>query len=267
MTRAKLKKNINYKPLRKTTKESWFKKNIIGNLQAISTLLLVVVTGFYVYLTWDLSKSSQEQIRLNTDPQISIYSDLRPIYLLMKDSTLEFTIKNYSRSTLLDISLHMRFYIHYIDSLGGEKFIECSTGQFFDIEKFIFRFEERSLYTYKIDFKPYISVLSKESGYFYLTDTFNGQGHWERLNLRRNYKQMFSIFKFTYYRGDDGKKFSSLQYFQVDGFPLFVDRVLFTTKQNLDEIIFSHRRFVRSVIERDDSPLNDPDYFNRIKNE
>ncbi len=255
-----------FKPLRKTTKESWFKKNIISNLQAILTLLLVVVTGVYVYLTWDLSKSSQEQIRLNTDPQISIYSDLRPILLLMKDSTLEFTIKNYSRSTLLDIRLHMRFYIHYIDSLGGEKYIDYSTGQFFDIEKFIFRFEERSLDTFKIDFKRYISELSQKSGYFYMSDTFNGQYHWERLNLKRNYKRMFSIFEFTYYREDDGKKFSSLQYFQVDGFPLFSDRVLFTTKKNLDEIIFSHRRFVRSIIERDDSPLNDPDLFNRIKN-
>ncbi len=251
---------------RRKLKENWFKRNS-SLIQAFSTGALVFVTMIYVFITWELNESSQEQLKLITDPQILVYSEFRPILLLMKDSTLTFSVKNYSNSNLLDFELRMKFYIHHIDSLCREKFIEYSNRDYFNIDLYHFKLKKKSVDTISINFKSYIDELSKVSGYFYLTDTLNGDGHWEKLNLKRNWKQMFSVFDFTYYREEDGKQFSSVQYFRVHGFPLSVGNILFARVINLNDLIRSHRRDIRSLIERDDSPYNDPDFFKGLQEE
>lgn len=44
----------------------WFDKHS-GGLQAISTIVLVIVTGWYAYLTWRMASSAKEQLNIARD--------------------------------------------------------------------------------------------------------------------------------------------------------------------------------------------------------
>lgn len=231
--------------------ENWFKKNSTLII-AISNIVLVVVTILYVILTSEISDTAQMQMRLNTDPQISIYSENRPIMFIMKDTILEFSIKNHSNSDLSNVELQLKFYLHYMNTQGQEGFIDFCSTPISRPDLNIFLLQHKSIETFTIDFKPYLLNFPVDSGYFYLMDAIDVKGHWTKLQLRKDFGFEFAIFVFKYYRQEDGKKFTQQFYFRVEGLRYFRDKVLFIEANNLEEIIRTNQQFNLGIIERDD---------------
>src|SRR3972149_4201756 len=189
-------------------KGNWFNKN--SNLiQAVSTVILVVITAYYAYLNKKLTDIAREQMILDSEPQIVLYSEFYPKLLQVIDTTLSFRIQNLSHSDLTDITLQINFYVHLMDTTNEESFIAYRAFPFFRPDFFIKSLPGKSIDSMRIDFNFFFYELISDSGYFYVQKTLNSSGNWRYLNLRKSFGFMFCIFEFTYYRENDGKEYAT----------------------------------------------------------
>jgi len=252
MQRIRRRRNYRNSRTQKPEKnENWFKENSTV-IVSISSFLLVVITAYYAWQTFQLSETAQEQIKLNSEPQLIVYSEYRPILLQVKDSSISYSIKNLSYSNLTNITIHYKFYFHLIDSTDGEGFIEFYYSPSFDINNYISKLEQKSIQKVRFDLRSLYHYFSQDSGYYYYKSSLEGNGHWLKMNLRKKMGFMFMKMQFKYYREEDGKIFSKQFYFRFDSAPFIIENAILYLQNNIEEILSINRRFIHGIFERDD---------------
>lgn len=237
--------------IRPRQKMNWFQRNS-AVIMTGATIVLVVITACYAIVTANLAEIANEQMILSSEPNIVFYSDYHPNILQVKDSTLEFSIQNLSHSNLINFSLQLSFYFHLIDTTNLESFIEYKTlpSAYPDYRAPIFH--KKSIQKLLVDLKAHISVISSDSGYYFVKKTLRGEGNWKKINLRKSFGFMFSIFKFTYIRENDGKMFVREFFFRNDNTQFSIEGSLFDPVENLEEILTTNRRFIQGFWEIED---------------
>lgn len=237
----------------KEINSEWF-KNHSTEIIALSNVVLVVITIVYVIITSNLSSNARDQMILSSNPHIVIHYDYRPRFLTIKDSILSLSIKNMSQTDLSNISLRLKFYMYYIDSLQNEGFIEYSPSPSFRPDSIIISLNSKSLAKLKMDIRPYYSSLSNTNGYFYFKESLETTGHWKKMDLTKgkNFPFRFLIIELGYYRNLDGEKYTENYYFDVSGSPFMSSSAILFQYDDLDEILNSFRRWSQGLLERDD---------------
>ncbi len=233
--------------------KEWF-KNHSTEIIAASNLVLAIVTFVYVFISFNLSKSAEEQIILSSSPNIIIYYNYRPSVLSIKDSVFSFSIKNMSQTKLTNVSLRLQFYMYYLDSLQNEGYIEYRPSPSFEPDSVINELNSKSIAKLIFNLGPNYSSLASTEGYFYFKKSLDGEGHWRKMNLTKgkNFPFRFLIIEIIYYRDIDGEKFNKNYFFDISGAPFMPSDALLFQYSSLDELSKAYKRWGQGILERDD---------------
>jgi hypothetical protein len=233
--------------------ENWFKKHST-EIIAASNIVLVAITAIYVIITTNLLRIAEDQMMLSSDPNVLIHYGYHPQALSIRDSILSFSIYNMSPTELINLSLRLKFYTYYIDSLQNEGFIEYNPSPSFEPDSVIQKLGRKSISDLKFDLSPDYPSLAKTEGYFYFKKSIDSSGHWIKMNLRKgkNFPFRLLVIELIFYRGIDGKKFVRNYFFSISGSPFMLSDAILHQYRDLSEFLNTLKKWSQGLLERDD---------------
>jgi hypothetical protein len=159
-----------------------------------------------------------------------------------------------SPTELINLSLRLKFYTYYIDSLQNEGFIEYNPSPSFEPDSVIQKLGRKSISDLKFDLSPDYPSLAKTEGYFYFKKSIDSSGHWIKMNLRKgkNFPFRLLVIELIFYRGIDGKKFVRNYFFSISGSPFMLSDAILHQYRDLSEFLNTLKKWSQGLLERDD---------------
>ena len=234
-------------PPRKRKIEITIKNDMkLSKIGTFSTIVLVLITAFYAFQTFRLSRIESEQTILAAEPNIDLESiDLESNnFIKIEEGKVKFNLINLSSVNLKNIRLYSKYYTHLIDQGLNEFMLYRGTKNLLP-DFVIERIEGNNKLRVEFDYKRSGMTRISDNTFFNIGIPPNIKKYSIR-DLEKFYNLTYAEYRILFQRKIDGKEYSRTFYYLI-ALPTDLKKAMLI-RQTKEDIINQNRETARAIV-------------------